>query len=104
MASNNVIQACDFMEDKIKTIRISLIEELQSIELSDIIININPFLLDKMDTKPAGYTVQYFLDKFINSIEEEMIFRAIKDTAMFMNNLVFGGWKSDLTGMDLYLL
>lgn len=101
MASNNVIQACEFLENKINTIHISLIEELQSIELSDIIININPFLLDKMDTKQAGYTVQYFLDKFINSIQEKMILRSIKDTAIFINNLVFGGWKSDLTGIDL---
>lgn len=74
---------------------------LDEINLSEILQRKNIFLLNARCLRTISETVKVLLDEEL-LIKQETIFGDwLEGLAIFINNTVYGGWKSGITGIDL---
>ena len=90
-----------FVENNISIFHDKQLEDLRKLSLVKILGGKNPYLFKVKHLNVAGDLVKYVLDAFLVSREETNFGEFLERLAIFINNKVYGGWKSTSIGMDL---
>jgi hypothetical protein len=61
----------------------------------------NPYLFKAKNVLSATEIIKAIVDAFMSSSEEGIFGDWLEGLAIFINNKVYGGWKSGITGIDL---
>jgi hypothetical protein len=83
----------DFHENRIRS--------LDNLKLLEVIKRKNPYLYKAKNLQTSETIVRAIVDAHISSNEEAIFGDWLERLAIFINNLVFDGWKSGIPGIDL---
>ncbi|GHU25812.1 hypothetical protein FACS1894164_15900 [Spirochaetia bacterium] len=95
---NDVIH---YVEQNIPTFHEQRLHKLDSLKLSNVIKKKNPYLFKAKYVLTGDEIVRQVTDAYISSSEEGIFGDWLEGLAIFVNNKVYGGWKSGITGIDL---
>jgi hypothetical protein len=90
-----------YVEENISIFHQKRIESLNTLKLSKILKRKNPYLFKAKNTLTAEQIIKGFLEAHISSNEEGIFGDWLEGLAIFINSMVFGGWKSGIKGIDL---
>lgn len=90
-----------YVEENISIFHQKRIESLNNLKLSKILKRKNPYLFKAKNMLTAEQIIKGFLESHISSNEEGIFGDWLEGLAIFINNMVFGGWKSGIKGIDL---
>ena len=90
-----------YVEENIGTFHQKRIQSLDKLKLSKVLRRKNPYLFKAKYVSTAGEIVQGLTDAHISSNEETIFGDWLEGLAIFINNEVYGGYKSGITGIDL---
>ncbi|MCL2347435.1 MAG: hypothetical protein FWC50_04160 [Planctomycetaceae bacterium] len=74
---------------------------LQKLSLEKLLEEMSPYFWFRQQPNDAVQIVTKFLDAALYSNEETLFGNWLEGLAIFVNQKVFGGWKSGITGIDL---
>ncbi|PYS80784.1 MAG: cytosolic protein [Acidobacteria bacterium] len=77
------------------------LEGLQSLRLSSILKRKNPYLFKAKNIELAGDLIKSVVDAFLSSQEETIFGNLLEGFAIYVSNVLCGGFKSDLKSVDL---
>jgi hypothetical protein len=97
----NLQDVKNYVETNIATFHKKRIESLTNLKLSDVIKRKNPYLFKAKYVLNASEIVKGIVDAHISSNEETIFGDWLEGLAIFINNKVYGGWKSGIYGVDL---
>jgi len=100
MKSLNLKDVSNYVEKNIGTFHQKRIQSLDGLKLSQIIKRKNPYLF-KTKYVIAAELIQGLVDAHISSNEETIFGDWLEGLAIFINNKVYDGRKSGITGIDL---
>ncbi|MDR1896589.1 MAG: cytosolic protein [Prevotellaceae bacterium] len=89
-----------YIEENIGLIYKKRIGDINGLELKTILENENPYIFERRYSS-VGQIIRNLIDAFISSDEETIFGDLLKGLAIYVNQQVYGGWKSDITGIDL---
>ncbi len=95
---NDVLQ---FVEKNIAVFHKKRIEKLDSLKLKEVLKKKNPYLIKAKNILKAQDLVQAIVDAFLSSSEEGIFGDWLEGLAIFVNEKVYGGRKSGISGIDL---
>jgi hypothetical protein len=100
-----IMQYCSDMISEYAKKHNSLLLEKQTnllvgLKLSELICNRNPYLFST-NIQTAGEIVKGIVGAYLSSSEEAMFGDWLEGLALFINEKVYGGWKSGIKGIDL---
>lgn len=90
-----------YVEKNIGVFHNKRIESLDSLKLARVLRRKNPYLFKAKYVLTAEQIVRGLVDAHISSNEETIFGDWLEGLAIFINNKVYGGWKSGITGIDL---
>jgi len=90
-----------YVEENISTFHQKRIESINNLKLAKILKRKNPYLFKAKNMLTAEQIIKGFLEAHISSNEEGIFGDWLEGLAIFINNMVYGGWKSGITGIDL---
>ena len=90
-----------YVEENIGTFHQKRIQNLHKLKLSKVLRRKNPYLFKAKYVSTAGDIVKGLMDAHISSNEETIFGDWLEGLAIFINNEVYGGYKSGITGIDL---
>jgi len=90
-----------YVEDNIGTFHQKRIASLDTLALSKVLRRKNPYLFKAKYVLTAEEIVKGLVDAHISSNEETIFGDWMEGLAIFINNKVYGGWKSGIKGVDL---
>lgn len=90
-----------YVEDNIGTFHQKRIDGLDRLELKKVLRKKNPYLFKAKHLLTSEQIIRKLTDAFISSNEETIFGDWIEGLAIFINQRVYGGWKSGITGIDL---
>ncbi|MFS4456942.1 PmeII family type II restriction endonuclease [Maribacter sp. 2304DJ31-5] len=90
-----------YVEENIGIFHQKRIDKLDDLKLKDILKRKNPYLFRAKNVLIASDIVQGILDAWVSSSEEGIFGDWLEGLAIFVNNKVYGGWKSGGDGIDL---
>lgn len=90
-----------YVEDNISTFHQKRIDSLKRLKLKTILKKKNPYLFRAKHLLTAEQIIRKLTDAFISSNEETIFGDWLEGLAIFINQKVYGGWKSGITGIDL---
>jgi len=90
-----------YVEDNIGTFHRKRISCLDDLNLSKVLKRKNPYLFKAKYMLTAEEIVKGLVDAYISSNEETIFGDWLEGLAIFVNNIVHGGWKSGIRGIDL---
>ena len=91
----------NYVEENIGTFHQKRIQNLHKLKLSKVLRRKNPYLFKAKYVSTAGEIVKGLTDAHISSNEETIFGDWLEGLAIFINNEVYGGYKSGITGIDL---
>lgn len=91
----------DYVEDNIATFHKKRIESLKTLKLQRILRRKNPYLFKAKYLLTADDIIRKLVDAHISSSEEGIFGDWLEGLAIFINQKVYNGWKSGITGIDL---
>ncbi len=97
----NLIDVVEYVEQNIGSFHTKRIASLDSLRLSKVLKRKNPYLFKAKNVLTAEQIVRGILDAHISSNEETIFGDWLEGLAIFINNKVYGGWKSGIKGVDL---
>ncbi len=77
------------------------IQSLDKLKLVDVLRRKNPYLFKAKHLLTANDIVKSLVDAHISSNEETIFGDWLEGLAIFINEKVYGGWKSGIKGIDL---
>lgn len=95
---NDVIH---YVESNIGTFHQKRILSLDSLKLSQVLKRKNPYLFRAKHVLTSEQIIRGLVDAHISSNEETIFGDWLEGLAIFINEKVYGGWKSGITGIDL---
>lgn len=98
LSLNDVTQ---YVEDNIGIFHQKRIDSLKRLKLKTVLKKKNPYLFKAKYLMTAEQIIKGLTDAFISSNEETIFGDWLEGLAIHINSLVFGGWKSGITGIDL---
>ncbi len=101
MEKLNLADVTQYVEDNIGTFHQKRIASLKSLKLSNVLRRKNPYLFKAKYVLTAEEIVKGLVDAHISSNEETIFGDWLEGLAIFINNKVYGGWKSGIKGIDL---
>jgi len=101
MKSLNLQDVSQYVEQNIGTFHQKRIDGLNSLKLEKILKKKNPYLFKAKYILTAQDIIKSLADAFISSQEETIFGDWLEGLAIFINNKVYGGWKSGIPGIDL---
>ena len=101
MKKLNVTDVTKYVEDYIGVFHQKRIERLDGLKLKTVLKKKNPYLFKAKHILTASKIVQGIADAFISSNEETIFGDWLEGLAIFINQKVYGGWKSGITNIDL---
>lgn len=90
-----------YVEENICTFHQKRIQSLDRLKLSKVLQRKNPYLFKAKYVLTAEQIVRGLTDAHISSNEETIFGDWLEGLAIFINNKVYGGYKSGITGIDL---
>jgi len=97
----NINDLTDFIERNIDTFHRKRLNRLEKLKLRQILRRKNPYLFKAKNILTAQDLVKTLLDAHLSSQEETIFGDFLEELAIFINQKVFGGWKSSAEGIDL---
>ena len=98
LKQNDVSQ---YVEKNIGIFHQKRIEGLNKLKLTTVLKRKNPYLFKAKYLLTSEAIVKSLTDAFISSKEETIFGDWLEGLAIFINNKVYGGWKSGIVGVDL---
>ncbi len=90
-----------YVEQNIGTFHHKRISSLDTLSLKKVLRRKNPYLFKAKHVLTAEEIVRGLVDAHISSNEETLFGDWLEGLAIFINEKVYGGWKSGITGIDL---
>ncbi|MBN2090691.1 cytosolic protein [candidate division KSB1 bacterium] len=90
-----------YVEERITTFHLKRIDRLEKLKLRTVLRKKNPYLFKAKSLLTAEQIIKGLTDAFISSTEETIFGDWLEGLAIFVNQKVYGGWKSGITGIDL---
>ena len=90
-----------YVEENIAAFHIKRIESLNKLKLSQVLKRKNPYLFKAKYMQTSEQIIRGIVDAHISSNEETIFGNWLEGLAIFINNEVYGGYKSGITGIDL---
>lgn len=90
-----------YVEDNIGKFHQKRIDSLEKLKLKNILRRKNPYLFKAKHLLTAEEIIRKLTDAFISSNEETLFGDWLEGLAIFINEKVYGGWKSGIQGIDL---
>lgn len=97
----NLTDVIQYVEKNIGTFHKKRIERLDKLKLKTVLKKKNPYLFKAKHILTASEIVQSIVDAFISSNEETIFGDWLEGLAIFINQKVYGGWKSGIPNIDL---
>ncbi len=91
----------EYVEKNIGIFHQKRIESLDSLKLSKVLKRKNPYLFKAKHVLTSDQIIRGIVDAHISSNEETIFGDWLEGLAIFINNKVFGGYKSGISGIDL---
>ena len=101
MSRLNIKDVTKYVEDNIGDFHQKRIEALNSLKLKTVLKKKNPYLFKAKHLLTAEQIICKLTDAFISSNEETIFGDWLEGLAIFINQKVYQGWKSGITGLDL---
>jgi len=101
MKKLNLRDVSQYVEDHIGTFHQKRISSLDTLSLSKVLRRKNPYLFKAKHVLTAEQIVKGLVDAHISSNEETIFGDWLEGLAIFINEKVYGGWKSGIAGVDL---
>ncbi|GHT81783.1 hypothetical protein FACS189467_6370 [Bacteroidia bacterium] len=90
-----------YVEEHISTFHQKRIDSLKGLKLKTVLQKKNPYLFRAKHFMTSEQIIKGLTDAFISSNEETIFGDWLEGLAIFVNQQVYGGWKSGITGIDL---
>jgi len=90
-----------YVEDNIAIFHEKRLKSLDKLKLSDVLKRKNPYLFKAKNTETSEQIVRGIVDAHISSNEETIFGDWMEGLAIFVNQKVYGGWKSGIQNIDL---
>ena len=90
-----------YVENNINVFHQKRIERLDKLKLKTILKKENPYLFKAKYVLSAEEIIRSITDAFISSNEETIFGDWLEGLAIFINQKVYGGWKSGIPNIDL---
>ena len=90
-----------YVEDTISSFHEKRVSSLDTLSLSKVLRRKNPYLFKAKYVLTAEKIIKGLIDAHISSNEETIFGDWLEGLAIFINNSVYGGWKSGIIGIDL---
>jgi hypothetical protein len=97
----NLKDVTQYVEDNIGIFHKKRISSLNELSLSKVLKRKNPYLFKAKYVLTAQEIVKGLVDAHISSNEETIFGDWLEGLAIFINEKVYAGWKSGITGIDL---
>ncbi|MBN4070055.1 cytosolic protein [Olleya sp. AH-315-F22] len=97
----NLTDVTQYVENNIGTFHKKRIERLDKLKLKTVLKKKNPYLFKAKHILTASEIVKSIVDAFISSNEETIFGDWLEGLAIFINQKVYGGWKSGIPNIDL---
>lgn len=97
----NLTDVTQYVEDNIGVFHQKRIERLNKLKLKTVLKKKNPYLFKAKHLLTASKIVQGIADAYISSGEETIFGDWLEGLAIFINQKVYGGWKSGIANIDL---
>jgi len=101
MQKLNLKDVTQYVENNIGTFHQKRIESLDKLKLKTVLKKKNPYLFKAKYFMTAEQIIKGLTDAFISSNEETIFGDWLEGLAIHINSIVFNGWKSGITGIDL---
>lgn len=100
--NHNLIEKVkEYVEQNIGQFHQNRIKKLETLRLKTILSKKNPYLFKAKYCVTAHDIVKSLTDAFLSSAEETIFGDWMEGLAIFVNQQVYGGWKSSAKGVDL---
>jgi hypothetical protein len=90
-----------YVEDNIAVFHEKRLKSLDKLKLSDVLKRKNPYLFKAKNTETSEQIIRGIVDAHISSNEETIFGDWLEGLAIFVNQKVYGGWKSGIQNIDL---
>ena len=97
----NLEDVVGYVEEHIGFFHKQRILSLDSLKLSKVLKRKNPYLFKAKYVLTSAEIIKGLVDAHISSNEETIFGDWLEGLAIFINNKVYGGWKSGIKGVDL---
>ena len=101
MKQLNLTDITKYVENNIGIFHQKRIERLDGLKLKTVLKKKNPYLFKAKYLLTASEIVRGIADAFISSNEETLFGNWLEGLAIFINQKVYGGWKSGIANIDL---
>ena len=101
MEKLNIADVLQYVEQNIGTFHQKRIQSIDRLKLSQVLKRKNPYLYKAKYVLTADQIIRGIVDAHITSNEETIFGDWLEGLAIFINNKVFKGYKSGITGIDL---
>lgn len=101
MKKLNLTEVKQYVENNIGTFHEKRIQSLDSLKLTQVLKRKNPYLFKAKYVLTAEQIIRGIVDAHISSNEETIFGNWLEGLAIFINNKVYGGYKSGISGVDL---
>ncbi len=101
MGKLNLEDVIEYVEKNIQTFHDNRLNRLNNLKLTKILKRKNPYLFKAKNIENANDFVKNILDSFLSSQEETLFGSWLEGLAIFINQKVYNGRKSGITGIDL---
>ena len=97
----NIKDVTQYVEENIVVFHEKRLKSLDKLKLSDVLKRKNPYLFKAKNAETSEQIVRGIVDAHISSNEETIFGDWLEGLAIFVNQKVYGGWKSGIAGIDL---
>ena len=101
MSNLNLKNITQYVEQNIGTFHQKRIQSLDLLKLSQVLKRKNPYLFKAKYVLTAEQIIRGLVDAHISSNEETIFGDWLEGPAIYINQKVYTGWKSGITGIDL---
>lgn len=101
MKQISLTDVTQYVEENIGIFHQKRIERLDKLKLKTVLKKKNPYLFKAKHLLTANEIVQGIADAYISSGEETIFGDWLEGLAIYINQKVFGGWKSGIANIDL---
>ena len=101
MKTLDIQKVVQYVEENIAYFHQKRIQSLDNLKLSQVLKRKNPYLFKAKYMQTSEQIIRGIVDAHISSNEETIFGNWLEGLAIFVNNEVYGGYKSGITGIDL---
>lgn len=101
MKNLNLKDVMQYVKENIGIFHQKRIQRIDELKLKQVLKRKNPYLFKAKNVLTAEQIIRFLVDAHISSSEEGIFGDWLEGLAIFINEKVYGGWKSGITGVDL---